>query len=123
MPKVKRNDLKPTLACIIREMSAEPEEQCEKIAGEIVELLEEQPTHPGLVKIEEKEITPEQLHEWYLIAVGWLQRDGTDDKNYNPNAIKQYAELTEDQKYIDKYIAKRINAHFGTPAGMDETKE
>jgi len=50
-----------------------------------------------------------QLHEWYLEATAWLKRDGdTHGENYNPNACKNYAELTEEQKFLDLYIAKKL---------------
>ena len=51
----------------------------------------------------EEEITPEQLHRWYLEAIKKIS-----PKSYNPNAIKEYSELDEDQKDIDRYIASKI---------------
>jgi hypothetical protein len=47
----------------------------------------------------------EQLHVWYLEATQAL-----DPANYNPKAQKSYAELNEQQKEIDRYIARKINA-------------
>lgn len=49
-------------------------------------------------------ITPKQLHKWYLEAVNTLNTS-----DYNVSAEKEYESLTEGQKYIDKYIAKKIN--------------
>lgn len=39
-------DLKAQIACIVREMSIEPEEQCDKIADEIIGLLKLSPESP-----------------------------------------------------------------------------
>lgn len=44
-------------------------------------------------------ITPENIHQWYLDATKELN-----PKSYNPNAQKKYEDLTEEQKFIDKYI-------------------
>lgn len=49
-------------------------------------------------------ITPEQLHQWYLEACQKI-----DPINYNSKAQKSYEELTEQQKFLDWYIANRIN--------------
>ena len=48
-------------------------------------------------------ITPEQLHKWYLEATTKLHPE-----SFNPNAQKSYSELTEEQKFIDKYISDAI---------------
>lgn len=45
----------------------------------------------------------EQLHLWYLEATREL-----DPKSYNPNAQKAYNDLTDEQKFIDRYIAGKI---------------
>jgi outer membrane protein assembly factor BamD (BamD/ComL family) len=45
----------------------------------------------------------EKLHEWYLEATRELNPE-----NYNPNAQKNYQELNEEQKNIDRYIARKI---------------
>jgi len=49
-------------------------------------------------------ITPEQLHIWYLEATSKLHPE-----NFNSNAQKLYEDLTEEQKFIDKYIADKIH--------------
>lgn len=51
-----------------------------------------------------------KLHENYLIAVAWLKRDGDkgDTGNFNPNAVKQFDDLTEEQKHLDRHIAKLL---------------
>ena len=54
-----------------------------------------------------KMITPEQLHNWYLEAIKELHPE-----SFNPNAKKPYSELTEEQKFIDKYIADKIIEKF-----------
>jgi hypothetical protein len=53
----------------------------------------------------EKEVEQmaEQLHVWYLEATCAL-----DPANYNPKAQKSYAELNEQQKEIDRYIARKV---------------
>ena len=48
-------------------------------------------------------ITPEQLHEWYLEATKHL-----DPQYVNPKAQIPYDELKPSQKAIDKYIANKI---------------
>ena len=48
-----------------------------------------------------------QLHEWYLEATLDL-----DPLNYNANAQKDYDALSEEQKFIDRFIAKKILAAF-----------
>lgn len=57
------------------------------------------------LKIPKKVIeeTAEMLHEWYLEATKEL-----DPKNYNPKAQKAYKDLTEEQKFIDRFIAKKV---------------
>jgi hypothetical protein len=51
----------------------------------------------------EKEKLAEQLHNWYLEAIRQIQKE-----NYNTNADKPYSELTEEQKFIDRFIADKI---------------
>jgi len=51
----------------------------------------------------EQEQLAEKLHEWYLEASKQLQPE-----SYNPNAQKLFGELTEEQKFLDRYIAGRI---------------
>ena len=50
-----------------------------------------------------EEILARQLHEWYLEATKNLTIG-----NFNSAAQKAYDELTEQQKSIDLYIAKKI---------------
>ncbi len=49
-------------------------------------------------------ITPEQLHKWYLEATALLKPE-----SFNPNAQKPYEEMTDEQKFIDQYIAHQVN--------------
>jgi uncharacterized protein YuzE len=49
-------------------------------------------------------ITPEELHQWYLEATKALNPE-----SFNPNAQKPYDKLTEEQKFIDKFIANKVN--------------
>ncbi len=51
----------------------------------------------------EDELMAEKLHELYLEATKELN-----PKSYNPNAQKAYKDLTEEQKFIDRYIAQAI---------------
>ncbi len=53
--------------------------------------------------IKDLEKLSEQLHIWYLEATKELN-----PKSFNSNAQKSYQELTEEQKYIDRYIANKI---------------
>lgn len=50
-----------------------------------------------------KEELAEQLHIWYLEATQKLN-----PKSFNKEAQKQYKDLTEEQKFIDRYIAEKI---------------
>ncbi len=45
----------------------------------------------------------ENLHRWYLEACKELKSE-----SYNPNAQKSFAELTEEQKFLDRYIAEKL---------------
>jgi len=45
----------------------------------------------------------EMLHIWYLEATKDLN-----PKSFNSKAQKQYKDLTENQKQIDRYIAKKV---------------
>ena len=47
------------------------------------------------------------LHKWYLEATKKLKPE-----SFNPEAQKTYHELTEEQRYIDEYIAFRIIDFF-----------
>ena len=51
-------------------------------------------------------IKPEQLHEWYLEA---CQRPES-GMDFNPAAQEPYEMLKETQKFLDKYIADKINS-------------
>ena len=55
-----------------------------------------------------KELTPEKLHQLYLDATVFLNPD-----SYNPQAQKQYSDLTEEQKSIDIYICDAIKKLIG----------
>jgi len=48
------------------------------------------------------------LHEWYLEAI----TSGVAGEQYNPNAVKSYDDLTDEQRAIDKYIATSIVSRF-----------
>lgn len=62
----------------------------------------------GMENTSDIEELAKKLHEAYLIAVAWLKRDGDNGEsgNFNPNAVNLFNELTEEQKYIDRHIAK-----------------
>ena len=51
----------------------------------------------------EKEVLARKLHEWYLEATASLH-----EGSYNQGAQKSYDNLTEEQRYIDRYIAQKI---------------
>ena len=53
--------------------------------------------------LRKREEVAEQLHVWYLEATKQLNPE-----SYNPNAQKSYQDLTEDQKNIDRFIAKKV---------------
>ena len=64
-----------------------------------------------------KTLDGEQLHKWYLEATKELHPE-----SYNPKAQKPYSELTDEQKFIDKYIAQAILKHLREVAeGMKNT--
>lgn len=50
------------------------------------------------------EIEPEELHQWYLQATEKLHPE-----SFNEDAQKPFDELTGEQKYIDCFIASKIN--------------
>ena len=52
---------------------------------------------------EEVEDMAKKLHLWYLEITSRLHKG-----NYNQNAIKEYDELNEEQKAIDRHIAKEV---------------
>ena len=66
---------------------------------------------PTSKEVEEADIEElaEQLHKWYLLAIAWVKKfkDG-EPFSHNPDAQKEYKDLSEEQKYIDRYIAKQI---------------
>ena len=49
------------------------------------------------------ETLAKQLHAWYLEATKELNPE-----SYNPNAQKAYEDMTDEQKFIDRYIAKKV---------------
>jgi hypothetical protein len=49
-------------------------------------------------------ITPHDLHKWYLESIKHLHPE-----SFNANANKDYSKLTEEQKFIDRFIAEKIN--------------
>lgn len=64
------------------------------------------------------------LHAWYLEATAKLSPE-----SYNPNAQKHYDDLTDEQQFIDRYIAQKImikcNYFFreGVNRGYEESKQ
>ena len=54
----------------------------------------------------------ELLHMWYLDATKQL-----DPENYNPDAQKEYKDLNEQQKFIDRFIAMKVIALFKAKEG------
>lgn len=56
-----------------------------------------------------EKITPEQLHKWYLKAITYI-----DEESFNSKAQKDYKDLTEQQRWIDEYIANEISKVFKT---------
>jgi len=57
----------------------------------------------SIEKIKEIEKLAERLHIWYLEVTKKIN-----PKSFNPNAQKEYSKLTEEQKFIDKYISEKI---------------
>jgi hypothetical protein len=59
------------------------------------------------VSVKEKEYNIKtlaiRLHNWYLEATKNIKPE-----SYNINAQKEFIELTDEQKFIDRYIAKKI---------------
>jgi len=49
------------------------------------------------------ETLAEKLHEWYLEACQKINPE-----SFNKEAQKLYIDLTEEQKFIDRYIAEKI---------------
>ena len=68
-----------------------------------------EPRHPEGVletQLTELERVAQNLHKWYLEATKKLSPE-----SYNPNAQKPYEEMTEEQKFIDRYIADKVVAY------------
>lgn len=59
------------------------------------------------IEREARERLAENLHIWYLEATRELKPE-----SFNPNAQKSYADLTEEQKFLDRYIAGKMLAAF-----------
>jgi hypothetical protein len=68
-----------------------------------------------MTKQELLKVTPKQLHDWYLEATAHLN-----PKDFNKKAQKPYGELTENQRFIDRYIADKINALLSLPSAEQE---
>lgn len=64
-------------------------------------------TRENKKKMNEEKLA-EKLHIWYLEATQKI-----DPKFFNKEAQEPYSELTEEQKFIDRYIAKKIIEKFG----------
>lgn len=62
-------------------------------------------------------ITPKQLHDWYLEATKNLNPE-----SFNKEAQKSFEELTDEQKYIDKYIANRITSRLSVIVSSNSNK-
>lgn len=58
---------------------------------------------PEFAHPERQENLARKLHEWYLEATARLHPE-----SYNPNAQKPYDAMTEEQKFMDRYIAGKI---------------
>ena len=54
-----------------------------------------------------REQLAQNLHRWYLEATRELSPE-----SFNPDAQKEYGELTDEQKFIDRYIADKIIKHY-----------
>lgn len=52
---------------------------------------------------EQIEEMAEKLHDWYLEAIESLSKG-----SFNPKAQVAYENLSEEQKYIDRYIAGKV---------------
>jgi len=62
----------------------------------------------------------EQLHIWYLEAI----TSGVAGEEYNPKALKEYKDLSDSQKNIDRYIAhKAFNLLAQKQARIEEQQE
>lgn len=51
----------------------------------------------------DKEQLAKKLHEWYLEASKELGAE-----SYNARAQKDYKDLTEEQKKLDRYLAEKV---------------
>jgi hypothetical protein len=56
-----------------------------------------------------KEDLAKQIHTWYLEASQKLHPE-----SFNPEAQKSYEDLTEEQKYLDRYLAEQIVSLLST---------
>jgi len=58
-----------------------------------------------------KDLKAEDLHNFYLEAIKKLKPE-----SFNPNANKPYSEMTEEQKFIDKFILEKIFEFYKSEA-------
>lgn len=88
---------------------AEKEEHEANLAAEAEAMakMEQQDLEAEVELQQEIEELAEQLHIWYLEATKQFNPD-----SYNEKAQKAYKDLTEEQKDIDRYIAKKILEKF-----------
>lgn len=91
VPPLERKAIKNKYAEIIKDiLAAERAAELQAHTDRVVEAI------PG-------KISAENLHIWYLEAVKELHPE-----SFNPNANKPYSELTEEQRFIDKYIRDKV---------------
>ena len=76
---------------------------CNELKTRIEKLEQSQPPEEDKEGEVYPEKLPELLHVWYLQATALLKPE-----SYNQNAQKQFSELTDEQRYIDKFIAMKF---------------
>jgi len=55
-----------------------------------------------MIDVKPLDLKPEDLHKWYLEATKKLK-----PRSYNKSAQKPYDELTDEQRFIDKFICEK----------------
>ena len=66
----------------------------------------------------EENVIAKKLHDWYLEATAKLKPE-----SFNHNAKKSYDDLTDEQKFIDIYIAKKVVSFISQATREEDLRE
>jgi hypothetical protein len=75
-------------------------------AGHLMRIAERNTKNEAIAIVDDffaENLTPELIHNWYLEACKKVSR-----KSYNKRAQKTYSELSDEQKFLDRFIVNKI---------------